>query len=53
MQKNDIRVMQLCNMIRYTEGIYIPKAEEDITHNPYDFYEAIEQVVYELEKNDE
>jgi len=53
LQKNDIKVIQLCNMIRYTEGIYIPKAEQDIAHNPYDFYEAIEQVVYELEKNDE
>lgn len=53
LKKNDIKIMLICNMIRYTEGIYVPKAEEDISHNPKTFYESIEQIVYELEKSDD
>lgn len=51
MQNGGIDILCLCNMIRYTEGIYIPKAEEEIIYNPTSFYDAIEQIVYELEKN--
>ncbi|MFA5341769.1 MAG: AAA family ATPase [Clostridia bacterium] len=50
LKKNEIDILCLCNMIRYTEGIYIPKAEEDIKYNPSSFYESIEQIAYELEK---
>ena len=30
-------VLIACNMVRYTEGVYIPSAEESISQNPTGF----------------
>lgn len=48
LKSNSINTILACNMVRYTEGIYIPKAEEDLSQNPISFFESMEQLVYEL-----
>lgn len=52
LKSNSINTILACNMVRYTEGIYIPKAEEDLSQNPKSFFESMEQLMYELECDD-
>ena len=47
--ENQVNVVLACNMVRYTEGIYIPKVQEDLAHNQVAFYQAIEQILHDSE----
>lgn len=51
LENNGISLLIACNMVRYTEGVYIPSAEESISQNPTGFYDAIDELMYELEQD--
>lgn len=50
LENNDIDPVIACNTVRYTKGIYIPKAESRLELMPKDFFEAMDALSFCMEE---